>query len=134
RAAGHAPAPAAGPARPGPPAVDSPEAPSAASPETAPPPGGSRRPGSRLLGSPAFGGGLAGCLLTAAAVLVAADDGSAPASRTVVAGAERAVEVTLVGMSIRPSTIEAAPGTRLTLRVINEDAQHHDLRLSTGER
>ncbi|SDQ79729.1 multicopper oxidase domain-containing protein [Thermostaphylospora chromogena] len=134
RAAGHAPAPAAGPARPGPPAVDSPEAPSAASPETAPPPGGSRRPGSRLLGSPAFGGVLAGCLLTAAAVLVAADDGSAPASRTVVAGAERAVEVTLVGMSIRPSTIEAAPGTRLTLRVINEDAQHHDLRLSTGER
>lgn len=84
--------------------------------------------------SPVVGGALAGCLLTAAAVVVAVDDGGPSPTRTVVTGARQTVEVRLVGMSVQPSVIEAAPGTRLTLRVTNQDAQRHDLRLSTGER
>ncbi|MGP4103053.1 multicopper oxidase domain-containing protein [Nonomuraea sp. KM90] len=81
---------------------------------------------------PAVSGVVAGCLLTAAAVVVATSGGSGPA--TVVATGSRTVDVTLSGMSIRPSLIEAPAGTVLTLRVTNTDAQRHDLRLGTGER
>lgn len=82
---------------------------------------------------PAAAGVAAGCLLTAAAVVVATTDGAGPQTRVTATGAQT-VEVTLSGMSIRPSVIEAAPGTVLTLRVTNADAQRHDLRLATGER
>ncbi|MER7208975.1 multicopper oxidase domain-containing protein [Streptosporangium sp. NPDC000239] len=101
----------------------------AATPATAPtaPGTGKRR------GVPALAGVAAGCLLTAAAVVVAVDGGSGPAT-TVVATGARTVEVTLSGMRVRPAVIEAAPGTVLTLRVTNADAQRHDLRLATGER
>ncbi|MFF4985700.1 multicopper oxidase domain-containing protein [Streptosporangium saharense] len=88
---------------------------------------GARRP------SPVLAGVTAGCLLTAAAVVVAVSGGSGPAT-TVVATGAKTVEVTLSGMRVRPSMIEAAPGTVLTLRVTNTDAQRHDLRLATGER
>ncbi|MGV9776987.1 multicopper oxidase domain-containing protein [Streptosporangium sp. NPDC003464] len=90
-------------------------------------------PERRALASPALAGVLAGCLLTAAAVVVSVTGGSGPAT-TVAATGTRTVEVTLSGMRIRPAVIEAAPGTVLTLRVTNTDAQRHDLRLATGER
>lgn len=82
---------------------------------------------------PVLAGLVVGCLLTAAAV-VGATTGGAPPAATVTATGARTVEVTLIGMSIQPSVIEAAPGTVLTLRVTNKDAQRHDLRLATGER
>ncbi|WP_037559578.1 multicopper oxidase domain-containing protein [Spirillospora albida] len=72
-----------------------------------------------------------GALLTAAAVVFAASGTSAPSSVTVTGG--RTVDVTLAGMRILPGTISVAPGTRLTLRVTNKDAQRHDLRLGTGQ-
>ncbi|MFG3437356.1 multicopper oxidase domain-containing protein [Nonomuraea sp. NPDC047897] len=84
--------------------------------------------------SPAHAGLVAGCLLTAAAVAVAMSGGGAPAALDVAPGGARTVEVTLSGMRVRPATLTAAPGTVLTLRVTNADAQRHDLRLSTGER
>ncbi|WP_155344535.1 cupredoxin domain-containing protein, partial [Acrocarpospora pleiomorpha] len=80
----------------------------------------------------AIAGVVVGCLLTAAAVVVATTDVSGPS--TVAATGSRTVEVTLSGMSIRPAVIEAPVGTVLTLRVTNADAQRHDLRLATGER
>ncbi|MFI7423792.1 multicopper oxidase domain-containing protein [Nonomuraea sp. NPDC049684] len=81
---------------------------------------------------PAVAGVVAGCLVTAAAVVVATSGGSGPAAVT--ATGSRTVEVTLSGMRIRPAVIEAPVGTVLTLRVTNADAQRHDLRLATGER
>lgn len=63
---------------------------------------------------------------------------SAPA---VLSGAQR-VDVQLVNMDIRPSSITVAPGTRVTLVVTNKDAMRHDLvfpggpgtqRLTTGQ-
>ncbi|WP_101790759.1 multicopper oxidase domain-containing protein [Nonomuraea indica] len=90
------------------------------------------RPRGRM--SPAHAGLVAGCLLTAAAVAVAMSGGDTPARHDVAPGGARTVEVTLSGMRVRPATITAAPGTVLTLRVTNTDAQRHDLRLSTGER
>jgi nitrite reductase (NO-forming) len=84
--------------------------------------------------SPPVAGVLTGGLLTALAVALAASGGPGPAVRTVDGTGTRTVDVTLSGMRIRPSVIEAAPGARLVLRVTNSDAQRHDLRLSTGER
>ncbi|GII05718.1 multicopper oxidase domain-containing protein [Planobispora takensis] len=90
-------------------------------------------PGRRAVASPALAGVVAGCLLTAAAVVVAVTEDTGPAASVTATGA-RTVEVTLSGMRVRPSVIEAAPGTVLTLRVTNADGQRHDLRLATGER
>ncbi|SPL98810.1 Multicopper oxidase [[Actinomadura] parvosata subsp. kistnae] len=81
---------------------------------------------------PALAGVVVGCLLTAAAVVVATT--SVPGPSMVAATGSRTIEVTLSGMSIRPAVIEAPVGTVLTLRVTNADAQRHDLRLATGER
>ncbi|MFI7707557.1 multicopper oxidase domain-containing protein [Nonomuraea sp. NPDC049480] len=81
---------------------------------------------------PAIAGVAVGCLLTAAAVVVATTGGSGPS--TVAATGSQTIDVTLSGMSIRPAVIEAPAGTVLTLRVTNADAQRHDLRLATGER
>ncbi|MFA1548384.1 multicopper oxidase domain-containing protein [Actinomadura chokoriensis] len=84
--------------------------------------------------SPVVAGITAGVLLTALALAVgvtASSGGSSP--QTVAASGTRVVEVTLAGMRIRPGTIEAAPGTRLVLRVTNKDAMRHDLRLESGQ-
>lgn len=81
--------------------------------------------------SPVVAGIAAGVLLTALAVGVAA--GNETSTSTVTASGTQTVDVTLVDMRIRPGTIEAEPGTRLVLRVTNEDAMQHDLRLATGE-
>jgi nitrite reductase (NO-forming) len=60
---------------------------------------------------------------------------------TVLSGVQR-VEVQLVDMDIRPSSVTVAPGTRVTLVVTNKDAMRHDLvfpggpgtqRLRTGQ-
>ncbi|MFB4306771.1 multicopper oxidase domain-containing protein [Actinomadura sp. GTD37] len=82
--------------------------------------------------SPAVAGITAGVLLTALAVGVTASGGDS-SSQTVAASGTRVVEVSLSGMRIRPGTIEAAPGTRLVLRVTNKDAMRHDLRLASGQ-
>ncbi|MCP2357924.1 FtsP/CotA-like multicopper oxidase with cupredoxin domain [Nonomuraea thailandensis] len=76
---------------------------------------------------------MAGCLLTAAAVVVATNGVPAGPSAVTATGS-RTVEVTLSGMRVRPAVIEAPAGTVLTLRVTNADAQRHDLRLASGER
>ncbi|WP_396445024.1 cupredoxin domain-containing protein, partial [Actinomadura sp.] len=83
--------------------------------------------------SPAIAGTAAGCLLTAAAVVFAASGQTASPVQTVAASGTRVVEVSLVNMRISPETIEAAPGTRLVLRVTNKDAMQHDLRLESGQ-
>ncbi|GGL46811.1 multicopper oxidase domain-containing protein [Planomonospora parontospora] len=83
--------------------------------------------------SPALAGAVAGCLLTAAAVVVAVTGGTGSGPVVTATGA-KTVEVTLSGMRVRPAVIEAASGTVLTLRVTNTDAQRHDLRLGSGER
>ncbi|TDD85895.1 nitrite reductase [Actinomadura darangshiensis] len=75
----------------------------------------------------------AGVLLTALAVGVTVGGGHSASPQTVAASGTRAVDVSLVGMRIRPGTIEAAPGTRLVLRVTNKDAMQHDLRLESGQ-
>ncbi|WP_226900351.1 multicopper oxidase domain-containing protein [Nonomuraea phyllanthi] len=94
---------------------------------------GARDRGTWRPSMPAVAGVAAGCLLTAAAVVVATTSGPEPAATVTVTGS-RTVEVTLSGMSIRPGVIEAPVGTVLTLRITNADAQRHDLRLSTGPR
>ena len=87
----------------------------------------SRRP------SPVVAGITAGVLLTALAVGVTAGSGDPSPSQTVAAAGTRVVAVSLVDMRIRPGTVEAAPGTRLVLRVTNKDAMQHDLRLESGQ-
>ncbi|WP_346045098.1 cupredoxin domain-containing protein, partial [Actinomadura chokoriensis] len=82
---------------------------------------------------PAVVGVVVGCLLTAAAALFASSGRTDAPAQTVAASGTRVVEVTLANMRIRPGTIEAAPGTRLVLRVTNRDAMRHDLRLASGE-
>ncbi|QKW38335.1 multicopper oxidase domain-containing protein [Actinomadura sp. NAK00032] len=82
--------------------------------------------------SPVVAGITAGVVLSALAVGVAAGNGGSP-PETVAASGTRVVEVTLANMRIQPGTIEAAPGTRLVLRVTNKDAMQHDLRLASGQ-
>ena len=83
--------------------------------------------------SPPVAGVLVGCLLTALAVVFATSGRTESPARTVTASGTRVVDVTLANMRIRPGTIEAAPGTRLVLRVTNKDAMRHDLRLASGQ-
>ncbi|MFJ9907673.1 hypothetical protein ACIRVK_33125 [Streptomyces sp. NPDC101152] len=92
--------------------------------------GSSRRP--VLLGS------AAGAVLTVLAVMVA-NSGGGTDSSTVAAGAgsgvatvTRTVDVTLADMRIQPGRIEVPKGTGLKLKVTNEDAQHHDLKVECG--
>ncbi|MFG1851751.1 multicopper oxidase domain-containing protein [Actinomadura geliboluensis] len=82
--------------------------------------------------SPVVAGITAGIVLSALAVGVAAGSGDSSPG-TVAASGTRVVDVTLANMRIRPGTIEAAPGTRLVLRVTNKDAMRHDLRLASGQ-
>ncbi|GLW66247.1 hypothetical protein Arub01_44910 [Actinomadura rubrobrunea] len=96
---------------------------------------------SKLTFSPPVAGLAIGSLLTAFAVVIAVSgqDGTpgptgAGHEHAAAAAGVRTVDVTLAGMRVRPSTIKAAPGTRLVLRVTNADAQYHDLRLATGQR
>ncbi|NKZ02889.1 multicopper oxidase domain-containing protein [Actinomadura latina] len=83
--------------------------------------------------SPVIAGLAAGVLLTALAVGVTAGGGRDSSPQTVAASGTRVVDVSLANMRIRPGTIEAAPGTRLVLRVTNKDAMQHDLRLASGQ-
>ncbi|OMI36832.1 multicopper oxidase, type 3 [Streptomyces sparsogenes DSM 40356] len=92
--------------------------------------GSSRRP--VLLGS------AAGAVLTVLAVLVANSGGGTDGS-TVAAGAgsgvatvTRTVDVTLADMRVQPGRIEVPEGTGLKLKVINKDAQRHDLKVEGG--
>ncbi|HEX6470889.1 MAG TPA: multicopper oxidase domain-containing protein [Streptosporangiaceae bacterium] len=90
--------------------------------------------------SPAVAGAVIGGALTALAVAFAASGGGPPSGarlqRAVTAHGTgvTTVDVTLAGMRVRPGTINAAPGSRLVLRVTNRDAQRHDLQMASGER
>jgi nitrite reductase (NO-forming) len=83
----------------------------------------------------AAGAGI-GLLLTTVALAIAGGGtgAGAPGGLTVTGGGVQEVEIRLVGMRIQPSTLTVAPGTHLRLRVVNTDAQPHDLRLATGAR
>ncbi len=51
-----------------------------------------------------------------------------------VTGQTRTVDVALDNMRVLPDTVEVPAGTRLVLRVTNDEAIPHDLRTDTGER
>lgn len=75
----------------------------------------------------------AGLAVVVLAVALAAT-GTAEAPSTPVSGAAHTVEVTMSAMRLRPSTVDIPPGTRLVLRVTNQDSMPHDLRADSGQR
>ncbi|MEU3979300.1 multicopper oxidase domain-containing protein [Streptomyces sp. NPDC026672] len=90
---------------------------------------------------PVLLGTAAGTVLTVLAVLVAGsgqdtgtstagDTGTSTATGT--GAAVRTVAVTLANMRIRPSRISVPVGTALRLKVTNDDAQRHDLKVQDG--
>ncbi|MFE9646261.1 multicopper oxidase domain-containing protein [Streptomyces sp. NPDC006365] len=87
---------------------------------------------------PVLWGTAAGAVLTVLAVLVANSGGDTgdPAVASAAGGgaatATRTVNVTLADMRIRPARIEVAAGTALRLKVTNDDAQRHDLKVEDG--
>ncbi|MFJ8112069.1 multicopper oxidase domain-containing protein [Streptomyces sp. NPDC096132] len=87
---------------------------------------------------PVLWGTAAGAVLTVLAVLVANSggdtNGRTSTARTTGAGAgtTRTVAVTLKDMRIRPARVEVAAGTALRLKVTNDDAQRHDLKVEDG--
>ncbi|MEU0088929.1 multicopper oxidase domain-containing protein [Streptomyces sp. NPDC006274] len=87
---------------------------------------------------PAMWGTAAGVVLTVLAVLVANSGGDsgdpavASATGGAAATATRTVDVTLADMRVRPARIEVAAGTALRLKITNEDAQRHDLKVANG--
>jgi nitrite reductase (NO-forming) len=76
----------------------------------------------------------AGLVLTAVAVTMAGSGNDASTGVVVAGSGVQEVEVRLAGMRIRPAMLTVAPGVHLRLKVVNEDAQQHDLRLATGQR
>ncbi|MEU3249888.1 multicopper oxidase domain-containing protein [Streptomyces sp. NPDC006997] len=86
---------------------------------------------------PVLLGTAAGAVLTVLAVVVA-NSGGAGGPSSVAAGAHggttatRTVDVTLADMRVRPSRIEVTEGTALRLKVTNDDAQRHDLKVEDG--
>ncbi|MDX3714989.1 multicopper oxidase domain-containing protein [Streptomyces europaeiscabiei] len=91
-----------------------------------------------VAGRPALWGTAAGVVLTVLAVLVANSGGdtsggtSAAGTSGADAGTTRTVVVTLADMRIRPARIEVAAGTAVRLKVTNNDAQRHDLKVEDG--
>ncbi|QNE74300.1 multicopper oxidase domain-containing protein [Streptomyces finlayi] len=87
---------------------------------------------------PAVWGTAAGVVLTVLAVLVANSGGDTdePAVASATGGgavaATRTVDVTLADMRVRPARIEVAAGTVLRLKVTNDDARRHDLKVADG--
>ncbi|CAM5568577.1 multicopper oxidase domain-containing protein [Streptomyces aurantiogriseus] len=87
---------------------------------------------------PALWGTAAGAVLTVLAVLVANSGGgtgggtSAAGTSGAGVGTTRTVAVTLADMRIRPARIEVAAGTAVRLKITNEDAQRHDLKVEDG--
>ncbi|MFI2433550.1 multicopper oxidase domain-containing protein [Streptomyces sp. NPDC018693] len=84
---------------------------------------------------PVLLGTAAAAVLTALALLVAGsggDTGRSPVAAGTGGAAARTVDVTLTDMRVRPARIEVAEGTALRLKVTNEDAQRHDLKVEDG--
>lgn len=87
--------------------------------------------------SPRSDGTATGIIAAAAVVVLAVslatsgDDGSAEPSVT---GTAQTVDVTLSGMRMQPDSLDVAAGTRLVLRVTNDEAMPHDLRVDSGQR
>ncbi|MGV9661933.1 multicopper oxidase domain-containing protein [Nocardia niigatensis] len=78
-------------------------------------------------------GVLAGLITVVLAAALATSGGHHTGTATV-SGDAHTVEVTLSGMRIRPASVDVPAGTRLVLRITNQDPMVHDLRLDTGER
>ncbi|GAA3863023.1 multicopper oxidase domain-containing protein [Saccharothrix violaceirubra] len=77
-------------------------------------------------------GVLAGLIAVALAVAVAGS-GQDTTATAPVSAPTHTVEVTLTGMRVHPDTVDVPAGTRLVLRVTNQEAMPHDLRLDTGQ-
>jgi nitrite reductase (NO-forming) len=77
-------------------------------------------------------GVIAGLAVVVLAVALATSDQHNPTGTTAPGGAAHTVDVTLGNMRIQPDTVEVPPGTRLVLRVTNQDAMPHDLRIDSG--
>lgn len=94
-----------------------------------------RRIGERA-GTPAFPGTTTGVLVGLVAVVLAlalAGTGQRPPAGHPAAGPVQTVDVVLRNMRIQPASIEVPTGTRLVLRVTNQESTLHDLRLDSGE-
>ncbi|MET8764970.1 multicopper oxidase domain-containing protein [Lentzea sp. NPDC004782] len=74
-------------------------------------------------------GVLAGLVVVVVAVALA---GSGHSTTSAVPDGARTVDVTLSGMRVRPDAVTVPDGTRLVLRVTNQEAMPHDLRLDSG--
>ncbi|WP_149182810.1 multicopper oxidase domain-containing protein [Streptomyces sp. TRM49041] len=87
---------------------------------------------------PPVWGTAAGVVLTVLAVLMANSGGDtddqavASATGGGAATATRTVDITLADMRISPARIEVAAGTALRLKITNDDAQRHDLKVEDG--
>ncbi|MGH3562820.1 MAG: cupredoxin domain-containing protein, partial [Mycobacterium sp.] len=75
---------------------------------------------------------VAGLLAIVLAVTLGAGTSRNPEASNI-AGAAQTVDVALKDMRVSPDTIDVPVGTRLVLRVTNQEALPHDLRLDTGE-
>ncbi|SBS71603.1 Multicopper oxidase, type 3 [uncultured Mycobacterium sp.] len=87
-------------------------------------------------GAQKFPGTTTGVLIGLVAVvlaLVLASTGQRPTVDRPAAGPVQTVDVVLRGMRIQPANIEVPAGTRLVLRVTNQESTLHDLRLDSGE-
>ncbi|MEU3764920.1 multicopper oxidase domain-containing protein [Amycolatopsis keratiniphila] len=86
--------------------------------------------------SPAAGTttGIAAGLGVVVLAVALATTGTTEAPDTPASDAAHTVEVTMSAMRIRPSTVDIPPGTRLVLRVTNQDSMPHDLRADGGQR
>jgi nitrite reductase (NO-forming) len=92
-----------------------------------------------VLPAPARGpaGGVAlGRVMTLVPVLIAVSgqaQGAGPSSvRVAASSGVQEVQVTLIGMDIRPAVVEVPAGTRLRLVVTNRDSMRHDLAFANG--
>jgi nitrite reductase (NO-forming) len=88
------------------------------------------------LGAQKSTGTTAGVLIGLIAVVLAlalAGTGHRPMATHPATGPEQTVDVVLRGMRIQPANIEVPAGTRLVLRVTNQESTLHDLRLDSGE-
>lgn len=78
--------------------------------------------------------GIAAGLAVVVLAVALATTGTTEAPGTPASGAAHTVEVTMSAMRIRPSTVDIPLGTRLVLRVTNQDSMPHDLRADGGQR
>lgn len=83
--------------------------------------------------NPALAGVALGLVVALVPVGIAVSGSDDEGTETqVVADGSRPVEVTLVGLDVRPAVVEVPAGTRLRLRVTNDAVTRHDLAFADG--